>query len=343
MSGVSVKNVINRLKDGNLIIIYDDMKTKMAYLGGVAESVNPEKVNIMTKIGMGLIYVCITEEKAEEMKLPLMVENNINYESKSFGISIDYKDCTTGISAFERSDTIKAVSVDHIQLNDFQKPGHVFPLIGKDKGLLQRVDFVEAIQDLAKMASVKPIAYMCEILSKNGNVAKIKDIKKLSLVYNIPIIKISKILELKKNDLIDSLSGPVIKGKQLGRKIGFPTANLDVDHDKKHLVNGVYGVKVHFENNIYDGIMNIGLRPTINDGDQTIHYEVHIFNFNKTIYNTILKVDVYFYLREEILFSGVEQLIDQITSDIEKVNKRFYPTKSIKSDLNIKTKKLATI
>ena len=117
-----------------------------------------------------------------------------------------------------------------------------------------------------------------------------------------------------------SLSGTVIKGDQRGSQIGFPTANLNIDKNIQIPKNGVYKVDVHLNENLYEGIMNIGYKPTVSDGTKQ-SLEVHIFGFNDDIYDAVLSVHFKKFIRDEIKFSSIEELIQQISKDIEDINK----------------------
>ena len=117
-----------------------------------------------------------------------------------------------------------------------------------------------------------------------------------------------------------SLSGNVIKGNQRGSQIGFPTANLNIDKSIQIPKNGVYKVDVHLNENLYEGIMNIGYKPTVSDGTKQ-SLEVHIFGFNDDIYDAVLSVHFKKFIRDEIKFSSIEELIQQISKDIEDINK----------------------
>ncbi|WP_251551485.1 riboflavin kinase [Neobacillus muris] len=119
------------------------------------------------------------------------------------------------------------------------------------------------------------------------------------------------------------IKGKVIRGNQIGRTIGFPTANLLVTPKEPSLTTGVYGVKVLYKGSRYNGIMNVGVRPTINKEDLQIHYEVHIFNFHETIYGEEIKVNDCFFVREERPFDSINQLVLQIKKDIKFVRSRF--------------------
>jgi 3,4-dihydroxy-2-butanone 4-phosphate synthase len=320
MSGIFNETLLNRLRNGQLVIVYDDVNTNVGTFVGIADKVTPDAVNQMTKIGKGLVYVCITEEKASQLKLPLMVSVN---SSKPLTVSVDYKDTTTGISSFERSDTIQAFTYANTQPGDFRRPGHVFPLLSKDKGLLQRVGIAEAAIDLSRMASAAPIAYICEILNETGDIATKEEIIQIAKDYDLTILKMSDMIALKRNELIGSFNGHVIQGREARRKIGFPTAHLLVDMVKP-LEHGVYGVTIVFNQIKYYGVMNVGNRPTFNNEPNEIHYEVHLLEFdNITIYGKTIKVDVNFFVRREVSFPTVDQLIYQIKKDIAHVQDRF--------------------
>jgi riboflavin kinase len=125
------------------------------------------------------------------------------------------------------------------------------------------------------------------------------------------------------NQICHTLSGKVISGRKIGRKIGFPTANLELLQNSFYLNRGVYGVKVFYDGLEYFGIMNVGRRPTFQTGNMPLHYEVHIFDFNQDIYEKTLNITVCFYLREEISFPTVDQLVKQINQDKEMALEKF--------------------
>lgn len=314
---------IGRMKDGELMILLDDINTGTGTLVGAAQHVTPNLVNFMTKIGKGLISVCLTEENARRLDLSFMVDRSLNPKAKPFTVSVDYRTNTTGISAYERADTIRAFTYEDVQPEDFRKPGHIFPLAGKENGLLQRVDIVEAVIDLAKMSSLAPVGYICDILNKKGEMASKLEIEKMAEEHGLPILKMSEVMEVRRNDVLCTFTGQVIRGNQIGREIGFPTANLRVNSDEVHLANGVYGVKVMYNERPFNGVMNVGIRPTLGE-EAIVHYEVHIFGFDEMIYDQILQVEACFSVREEISFSNLDQLILQIKDDVEFVKSRLH-------------------
>jgi|GEM_PF-2547294 len=323
MTVTLVKSGLASLENGELLIVLDDVNTQIGYLVGIAEKVNAHNVNLMTKIGKGLVYTCIPEDKAKLLQLPLMNPFMPYDESKPFTVSVDLITTTTGISAFERADTIRAFTSDTLQPQDFRTPGHVFPLVSKEQGLLQRVGIAEAAVDLTRMVSSAPVAYICEMLSSTGAIATPEEVAQVAYEHDIPILKMSEIIEMKREEIICSFAGQVIRGNQIGRKIGFPTANLSIDPGAVDLDYGVYGVTVSLDEQKYYGVINIGIKPTVNKQDQRVHFEVHIFSFDGNIYGKHMEVDVRFFVREERSFSTVEQLIMQIEKDVETVKQRF--------------------
>lgn len=124
------------------------------------------------------------------------------------------------------------------------------------------------------------------------------------------------------NSAITSVQGKVVSGKQVGRTIGFPTANLSMQSEYSRLAHGVYGVMVHWKGAKLLGLMNVGIRPTFND-HREVSYEVHILDFNQTIYHETLDVDICFHVRNEQSFESVSELVEQIHNDIYYVRNRF--------------------
>ena len=318
----SVRLPISKLKDGGLIIIHDDINTHIGSIIGLGEYVTADKVNLMTKIGRGLVYACITEERARQLNVSKMVDS-IWGDTKPCSVLVDYKIPPTGISSSERADTIKALTSNEVEAADFKRPGHIIPLISKERGLLERVDITEAVIHLVKLVSPIHVGYMIEIFNANGEVAGKDEIEEVSKLNSLPIIPMSDLLTLTKDQEFCSFSGIVINGRKIGRGIGFPTANLHPKEPIEGLLKGVYGVKVFFQGQKYIGVMNVGNRPTFNAGEESIHYEVHIFDFDQEIYWKNIDIQVCFYLRDEISFLSIADLINQIKTDVKSVKQRF--------------------
>lgn len=160
---------------------------------GAAEHVSPERVNFMVTHGKGLVYLCILEQVAKKMKLPFIGDNNPVY-NKSFTVSVDYKTTTTGISADERADTIRAFTDPNTTPDDFKRPGHIFPIVSKERKLIDRIGISEAAVMLSELISNFPISYVCEILNEQGEVANRKEIEGFSDKYGLSLIMFSEIL-----------------------------------------------------------------------------------------------------------------------------------------------------
>lgn len=175
------------------IILYDDVDTHVSYIMGSAKSVSGEKVNFMTHAARGLTYVCITKEHAKRLNLHIVEPQEHSNSSKSFSVSVDYKTNTTGISAFERSDTIKAFTRSKTRPEDFKRPGHMFPLISKENKMLDRIGIAEVAVFIAELTTEIPVAYVSEILNDQGDVANKDEVAQLSKSYGLSILNFSEV------------------------------------------------------------------------------------------------------------------------------------------------------
>jgi len=191
-----VKQAIEDIQKGKMIIMIDDEDREnegdLVYAGVFS---TPEKVNFLTKEARGLICVSLTKEIAEKLDLKPMVESNKESFSTAFTISVDAKECHTGISAFERDLTIKKLSSPTSRPDDFVKPGHIFPLIAKEGGVLVRTGHTEGSVDICRLAGVYPSAVICEIMNEDGTMARRDDLKKFAQKHNLNIVYISDIVE----------------------------------------------------------------------------------------------------------------------------------------------------
>ncbi|BEG58073.1 Bifunctional 3,4-dihydroxy-2-butanone 4-phosphate synthase [Helicobacter sp. NHP21005] len=168
-----VEQAINALKNGELVILMDDEDRENEgdlVMAGIFTS--PEKINFMAKYARGLICVALTQEIASKFDLKPMVSHNDSKHETAFTISIDAKAAKTGISAYERSLTIELLCKEHSSPADFVRPGHIFPLIAKEEGVLVRTGHTEASVDLCKLAGLKPVSVICEIMKEDGSMAK---------------------------------------------------------------------------------------------------------------------------------------------------------------------------
>ncbi|WP_104706970.1 bifunctional 3,4-dihydroxy-2-butanone 4-phosphate synthase/GTP cyclohydrolase II [Helicobacter bizzozeronii] len=161
------------IKNGELIILMDDEDRENEgdlVMAGIFST--PDKINFMAKHARGLICVSLTQEIANKFDLKPMVSHNDSKHETAFTVSIDARVAKTGISAYERSLTIELLCKEHTSAQDFVRPGHIFPLIAKDEGVLVRTGHTEASVDLCKLAGLKPISVICEIMKEDGSMAK---------------------------------------------------------------------------------------------------------------------------------------------------------------------------
>jgi 3,4-dihydroxy 2-butanone 4-phosphate synthase/GTP cyclohydrolase II len=191
-----VQKAIAEIQKGNIIIMIDDEDREnegdLVYAGVFS---TPQKVNFLAKEGRGLICVSITNEIADKLELKPMVDSNRENFSTAFTISVDAKECTTGISAYERDLTVKKLSTPTSTAEDFVKPGHIFPLVAKKGGTLIRTGHTEGSVDICKLAGVYPSAVICEIMNEDGTMARRNDLAEFAKKHNLAVVYISDIVE----------------------------------------------------------------------------------------------------------------------------------------------------
>jgi len=191
------QDTIQEIKKGRMVILCDDEdRENEGDLTMAAEKVTPEAINFMAKYGRGLICLSLSEEKLEQLKLPLMVTENTSPFQTGFTVSIDAKKgVTTGISAPDRATTILTAIRDDCQPEDLARPGHVFPLRAKKGGVLVRTGQTEGSVDLARLAGFKPAAVICEIMKDDGTMARMPDLKIFAEKYSIKIATIADLIK----------------------------------------------------------------------------------------------------------------------------------------------------
>ncbi|MFC6170785.1 GTP cyclohydrolase II [Loigolactobacillus jiayinensis] len=206
-----IEAAIAELKQGHLIIIADSTDREAeGDMMGLAEYVTPETVNHMVTKARGLLCVPMSATYATRLGLHKMVTDDTDAFGTAFTISTDAKTTTTGISAFDRADTIKQLAESDSQPDQFYHPGHIFPLISRTDGVLERTGHTEAAVDLAKIAAVAPVAYICEILKKDGTMARRKDLKAIAEGSKMLMITVDELIEYRK--LQNQLTAlPVVK------------------------------------------------------------------------------------------------------------------------------------
>jgi len=191
----TVEEAIVDIKNGKMIVVIDDEdRENEGDLLMAADKVTPEAINFMAKYGRGLICMPVVEERLKELNINTMVERNTESQQTAFTVSIDAKETTTGISAFERAATIRKVLDPHATENDFNKPGHIFPLKARNEGVLKRAGHTEAAVDLPRLAGLYPAGVICEIMNEDGTMARVPQLIEYSKEHNLKIITIADLI-----------------------------------------------------------------------------------------------------------------------------------------------------
>lgn len=193
----TIQEVIEDLKQGKMIILVDDAnRENEGDLTLAAEKVTPEAINFMLMHARGIICLAVNAERAEELDLYPMVPNNTSNFQTPFTVSVDAKNgITTGVSSKDRATTILTVINDKSKANDLVRPGHIFPLKAQKGGVLVRTGHTEGAVDLTRIAGLKPAAVICEIMTEDGNMAKLPDLKKFAEKHNLKVCTIADIIK----------------------------------------------------------------------------------------------------------------------------------------------------
>jgi 3,4-dihydroxy 2-butanone 4-phosphate synthase/GTP cyclohydrolase II len=193
----TIEEAITDIQNGKVIIVVDDedRENEGDFLTA-ARNITPGVVNFMATHGRGLICAAITEEKAKELQLELMVTSNTALHETAFTVSIDLLGygCTTGISASDRSKTIQAMIDPNMKAKDFGRPGHIFPLIAKNGGVLRRTGHTEATIDFARLAGFEPCGALVEIMNEDGTMARLPDLMQIAKKFDLKIVTIKDLI-----------------------------------------------------------------------------------------------------------------------------------------------------
>ena len=196
----TIPEAIEEIKNGNILIVVDDEdRENEGDFITAAELITPEKVNFMAKYGRGLICAPIPEGRCEDLDLELMVGKNTALHETPFTVSVDLlgHGCTTGISAADRSKTIKALVEDETTPEDLGRPGHIFPLKAKEKGVIRRAGHTEAAVDLTRLAGLKPGGALVEIMNDDGTMARLPELMEMAEKFDLKIISIKDLIAYK--------------------------------------------------------------------------------------------------------------------------------------------------
>jgi 3,4-dihydroxy 2-butanone 4-phosphate synthase/GTP cyclohydrolase II len=219
----TIDEAVEDIRSGRILIVVDDedRENEGDFICS-AELITPEIVNFMAKHGRGLICAALPEERCEELELDLMVGINTSIHETQFTVSVDLinEETTTGVSAKDRALTIKALVDPATQPKDLGRPGHIFPLKAKSKGVLRRAGHTEAVVDLTTLAGLRPGGALVEIMNDDGSMARLRDLQKISEKFNIKIIAIKDLITytLERDSIIER-----------GERVRLPTERGDFE------------------------------------------------------------------------------------------------------------------
>ena len=194
----SIDTAIADIRNGKMVIVVDDEdRENEGDIICAASCITPEILTFMVNHARGLVCVSMTEKSCDELKLPLMVDQNTSVHETAFTVSVDLKGfgCTTGISAHDRSKTIQALADPTMQPGNFGRPGHIFPLRAKNGGVLERPGHTEAAADLARLAGFEPAGVLVEVLNKDGSMARLNDLLEFGRLHKMKVISIKDLIE----------------------------------------------------------------------------------------------------------------------------------------------------
>lgn len=251
----TIEEALEDIKEGKMVIVIDDEdRENEGDLLMAAEKAEAKHINFMATFGRGLICVPAEEELLRKLDINEMVEKNTDNHSTAFTVSIDHKDTDTGISAFERADTIRKMLDENAKAGDFRRPGHIFPLIAKKGGVLKRTGHTEAAVDLAKLAGLKGAGVICEVMKDDGTMARTPDLMEFSKEHNLKILTIADLVEYRRHR--ENLVSKVVDTKMPTRYGDFKIVGFINNLNGEHHVALVMGdikedepvlVRVHSE------------------------------------------------------------------------------------------------
>ena len=250
-----IEEAIYELMQGKVVIVCDDEdRENEGDFVALAEKATPEVINFMITHGRGLVCTPITEERARQLELFPMVDHNTDPHGTAFTVSIDFKTTTTGISAHERSDTILALIDERVKGVDFKRPGHIFPLVAKNGGVLRRAGHTEAAVDLARLSGAKPAGVICEIIKEDGSMARVPDLRKIADEHELKMITIKDLIQYRnRKDKLVQREVEITLPTEYGNFKAFGYSNIIDGKENIALVKGEINadepvlVRVHSE------------------------------------------------------------------------------------------------
>ncbi|HLV70412.1 MAG TPA: 3,4-dihydroxy-2-butanone-4-phosphate synthase, partial [Xanthomarina sp.] len=193
----SIEEAINDIRNGKVIIVVDDedRENEGDFLAA-AEMVTPKMINFMATHGRGLICTPLTEKRCKSLELNMMVNNNTDPMETAFTISVDLRGngVTTGISASDRAKTVKALVDENTKPSELARPGHIFPLVAREGGVLRRTGHTEAAIDFARLAGLKPAGVIVEIMNEDGSMARLPQLVEVAKKFDLKIVSIEDLV-----------------------------------------------------------------------------------------------------------------------------------------------------
>lgn len=212
-----IEDAIEDFRDGKFVIVVDDEdRENEGDLIIAAEKITPEKVNFMLKNARGVLCVPLPISRCKELELDVQVSSNTSILGTPFTITVDkLEGCTTGVSAHDRAETIKALADPNAKPSDFGRPGHINPLYAQDKGVLRRAGHTEATVDMARLAGLNPVGALMEIMNEDGTMARLPELRKMAGEYGLKLISINDLIayRLKQESIVEK-----------GEMVDMPTA-----------------------------------------------------------------------------------------------------------------------
>jgi 3,4-dihydroxy 2-butanone 4-phosphate synthase/GTP cyclohydrolase II len=196
----TIEEALADVREGRIVIVVDDAdRENEGDFIMAAERVTPEAVNFMVTHGRGIVCMPVTAERLDELRIPLMVSKNNESHGTAFAVSIDIKGrTTTGTSAFDRAATARAIADPDLVAEDVRMPGHVFPLMAQEGGVLRRAGHTEATVDLARLAGLYPAGVLCEVLAADGSMARLPELIRVAREHGLKLISIADLIEYRR-------------------------------------------------------------------------------------------------------------------------------------------------
>jgi 3,4-dihydroxy 2-butanone 4-phosphate synthase/GTP cyclohydrolase II len=224
---ISVAQAIEDIRAGKMVIVVDDQdRENEGDLTMAADLVTPDAINFMASHGRGLICLALSEEKVDELRLPMMTNDNRSPHGTAFTVSIDARNgISTGISARERAHTIRVSVAPDVHPDDLVTPGHIFPLRAKRGGVLVRSGHTEGAVDLARLAGLTPAGVICEIMREDGEMARVADLEAFAIAHGLGIVQIADLIQyrMSKELLVRRLAETEMKPSRHGLSETYKT------------------------------------------------------------------------------------------------------------------------